>query len=372
MQSAPPLLKITNVHISFGHDEIVRDVSLELSKGEIGCLLGPSGCGKTTLLRTIAGFESVQRGEVCVGGRVVSSDSVTVPPEQRGIGMVFQDYALFPHLSVEENIAFGVNKSDRKKKRETTDNLLELVGLQDSARSYPHELSGGQQQRVALARAIAPEPKLLLLDEPFSNLDVTLREKLTVEVRDILKTADITALMVTHNQFEAFSVADSVGVIFDGKIRQWDSAYNIYHRPATLDVATFVGDGAIIRGMVSSPNTVSCGLGELSGNLSLPCESGCHIDLLVRPEDVLHDDHSDVKARILHKSFRGPNILYKLELPSQETCLSLVSSHHNHQLGEWIGIVPEVENLVVFPSSPQLYVSGNTTLTGWANLNPDK
>jgi iron(III) transport system ATP-binding protein len=360
MQIAPPLLELDEIHIAFGRDEIVKGVSLELRKGEIGCLLGPSGCGKTTLLRTIAGFEKVQSGAVRVDGQLVSSESTAVPPEQRNVGMVFQDYALFPHLSVAENIAFGLRGGDRNKRSKTTAHLLELVGLQDSARAFPHELSGGQQQRVALARAIAPEPKLLLLDEPFSNLDVTLREKLTVEVRDILKTAGITALMVTHNQYEAFSVADSIGVIFDGSIRQWDSAYNIYHSPATLDVATFVGDGAIIRGTVTAPRRIACGLGDLTGNLSLPCESGCHIDLLVRPEDVLHDDHSDVKARILHKSFRGPNILYKLELSTQETCLALVSSHHNHELGEFIGIVPEVENLVVFPAASQIFQAERT------------
>ena len=163
--------------------------------------------------------------------------------------------------------------------------------------------------------------------------------------------------MVTHNQFEAFAVADSVGVIFDGAIQQWDSAYNVYHQPATLEVATFVGDGAIIRGTVVASGQLSCGLGQLTGQLSLPCESGCHVDLLVRPEDVLHDDESPVKARILHKSFRGPNLLSTLELPSNETCFALVSSHHNHKLGNYIGIVPEVENLVVFPSSASMHVA---------------
>jgi iron(III) transport system ATP-binding protein len=354
MESENPLLLINNVHKSFDREDVVKGVSLELNKGEIGCLLGPSGCGKTTLLRIIAGFESIHQGEVSIAGRQISSDSIMVPPEKRNIGMVFQDYALFPHLSVIENIAFGINKRNRKTRQKTVCHLLELVGLQDSGKAYPHELSGGQQQRVALARALAPEPTLLLMDEPFSNLDVTLREKLTVEVRDILKTAGITALMVTHNQFEAFSVADSVGVIFNGSIRQWDSAYNIYHNPKTLDVATFVGDGAIIRGVVTGPQQVSCGLGELRGNLSLPCESGCHVDLLVRPEDILHDDQSAVGARVIHKSFRGPNILYKLELSTRESCLALVSSHHNHQLGEKIGIVPEVENLVVFPAANPL------------------
>jgi iron(III) transport system ATP-binding protein len=351
MQTDKSLLAVSGIYKSFDQNDVVRDISLELKNGEIGCLLGPSGCGKTTLLRIIAGFETVRRGIVTIAEREVSSKSIMIPPEQRNIGMVFQDYALFPHLSVAENIAFGLQQGNRKSKKKIVDRLLELVGLEKSGKTYPHELSGGQQQRVALARALAPEPKLLLLDEPFSNLDVTLREKLTVEVRDILKIAGITALMVTHNQYEAFSVADSVGVIFDGSIRQWDRAYNIYHSPKTLEVAKFVGDGSILRGRVTGANQISCGLGELSGDLSLPCENGCHVDLLVRPEDVLHDDSSDVSGRVIHKSFRGPNILYKLELPNTETCLALVSSHHNHQLGENIGIVPEVDNLVVFPAN---------------------
>ena len=360
MQHETPLLQVNNLAISFGREEIIKGVSFSLGQGEIGCLLGPSGCGKTTLLRSIAGFEQVQQGTISLGTQIISSESIRVPPEQRNVGMVFQDYALFPHLSVAENISFGLKHSSRKQRHQTVARLLELVGLSTVARAFPHELSGGQQQRVALARAIAPEPKVLLMDEPFSNLDVTLRDKLTVEVRDILKDTNITALMVTHNQFEAFSVADSVGVIFDGSVQQWDSAYNVYHRPATLEVATFVGDGAIIRGTVQAPRQVSCGLGELTGDLSLPCESGCHVDLLVRPEDVLHDDDSTVKARIVHKSFRGPNILYKLELPSQETCLALVSSHHDHKLGEYIGIVPEVENLVVFPATAPMFIAGES------------
>lgn len=351
MNNLSPLLDVNGVHKAYNGEDVVKGVTLELNKGEIGCLLGPSGCGKTTLLRLIAGFESVQSGHIIIAGQKMSSPDTIVAPEKRSIGMVFQDYALFPHLTVAENIAFGLQKCGRKEKHRVVEHLLEVVGLINSRSLYPHELSGGQQQRVALARALAPEPELLLLDEPFSNLDVTLREKLTIEVRDILKKSNTTALMVTHNQLEAFSVADYVGVIFDGSIRQWDSAYNIYHKPSSLDVATFVGDGAIIKGQVIGNNRVSCGLGDLQGNLSLPCESGCHIDLLVRPEDVLHDDHATVKAKILHKSFRGPNILYTLELNPRETCLALVSSHHDHEIGEMIGIVPEVENLVIFPSS---------------------
>lgn len=348
MNNQTPLLELTNVHKSFGKKPVVQGVSLELAQGEIGCLLGPSGCGKTTLLRIIAGFEPIDSGQVMLNGRCISSASILVPAEKRNLGMVFQDYALFPHLSVSENITFGLGTKNRKEQERRVMELLELVKLETASRAYPHELSGGQQQRVALARALAPEPALLLLDEPFSNLDASLREALTVEVRDIIKATETTALMVTHNQFEAFSVADTIGVTFSGTIRQWDSAYNVYHHPSDLEVATFVGDGAVIKGEVSGPDTVTCGLGELRGSFTLPCTKGCEVNLLVRPEDILHDDSSPVQAKILHKSFRGPNILYKLELPSTETCLALVSSHHDHQLGEKIGIVPEVENLVLF------------------------
>jgi iron(III) transport system ATP-binding protein len=345
------LLDVHEVSKSFDGKNVVKKLSLGLLEGEIGCLLGSSGCGKTTLLRIIAGFEGVEYGQVKIGDRVVTASGQTVPPEQRNIGMVFQDYALFPHLSVHENIVFGISSLPGKQRAKRVAELLELVGLEELAKAYPHEISGGQQQRVALARALAPAPQLLLLDEPFSNLDVTLREKLTVEVRDILKCSGTTALMVTHNQYEAFAVADSVGVLFDGVMQQWDSPYNVYHNPATRKVATFVGDGALLKGVVVGQGKVSCGLGTLEGKFTLPCSSGCEVDLLVRPEDVLHVDSSPVRAKILNKSFRGPNILYKLMLANNEHCLALVSSHHNHRIGEEIGIVPEVDNIVAFASN---------------------
>jgi len=357
MQNQAPLLELENIHKSFGDKHVVQGVFLQLARGEIGCLLGPSGCGKTTLLRIIAGFEPIDKGQVMLNGSCISSASVLVPAEKRNLGMVFQDYALFPHLSVIENIAFGLGAKSRREQEIRVMELLELVKLEAAGRSYPHELSGGQQQRVALARALAPKPALLLLDEPFSNLDASLRETLTVEVRDIIKATETTALMVTHNQHEAFSVADRIGVTFSGTIRQWGSAYNVYHHPSDLEVATFVGDGAVIKGEVSGSDTVICALGELRGTFTLPCATGCQVNLLVRPEDILHDDSSAVQAKILHKSFRGPNILYKLELPSAETCLALVSSHHDHQLGEKIGIVPEVDNLVLFPADQQIDLS---------------
>lgn len=349
MQKKVPLLQVEQVCKSFGTNQVANEVSFSMTKGEIGCLLGPSGCGKTTLLRVIAGFETINKGQVQIGGKIVSASNLSVPPEKRSIGMVFQDYALFPHLTAVQNIEFGIRSKAARLRKEKTKTMLELVGMADAANKYPHELSGGQQQRVALARALAPEPELLLLDEPFSNLDALLRDRLTVEVRDILKEQGITALMVTHNQHEAFSVADKIGVLFYGTMQQWGNAYDVYHRPASLEVATFVGDGVLLRGKITGPGQIESGLGLLEGNLSLPCESGCEVDLLVRPEDVLHVENAQVQARVVHKSFRGPNILYQLELSSGEQCQALVSSHHNHTIGEYIGISPEVDNLVVFP-----------------------
>jgi iron(III) transport system ATP-binding protein len=266
--------------------------------------------------------------------------------------MVFQDYALFPHLTVSANICFGMRKFSTQERKTRLYELLELVGLEGSENKYPHEISGGQQQRVALARALAPQPDLLLLDEPFSNLDALLRDRLTVEVRDILKELGTTALLVTHNQHEAFSVADKIGVLFNGKMQQWADAHEIYHRPATLEVAKFVGDGTLVSGEVIGPGRVQSSLGILEGDLSLPCNSGCEVDLLLRPEDILHVDESALRATVRHKSFRGPNILYQLQLPSGEKCQSLVSSHHDHGIGELIGILPEIDNLIVFPKEP--------------------
>lgn len=349
MTKKQPLLQVEATTKSYGNKKVCKDVTFSLDKGEIGCLLGPSGCGKTTLLRMIAGFEQLEEGTIKLDGITVSSPSVNVAPEKRCLGMVFQDYALFPHLTISENVGFGLGKAAQEKRKARIKNLLKLVGLADEGRKYPHEISGGQQQRVALARALAPEPNLLLLDEPFSNLDALLRDRLTVEVRDILKEAGTTALLVTHNQHEAFSVADKIGVLFEGRMQQWDSAYDIYHKPTNLEVATFVGEGCLISGRVAATDKVKSSLGILEGKLSLPCESGCEVEVLVRPEDVLHVEDSPLQAKVLHKSFRGPNILYQLGLDSGEQCQALVSSHHNHSLGEAIGIIPEVDNLVVFP-----------------------
>lgn len=243
-------LKLDRITLTYdtanGSRPVVHDLSLNLEQGSIGCLLGASGCGKTTVLRAIAGFEPLRSGSITLDGQVLSTPTYLVAPEKRQVGMMFQDYALFPHLSVEQNIAFGLRRWDSQRRAERIDELLHLANLQTLRKRYPHELSGGQQQRVALARALAPEPGLLLLDEPFSNLDVDTRERLAFEVRDILKKTGHTAILVTHNQAEAFAIADRIGVMKDGRIAQWDTPYCLHHQPNSAFVADFIKREALM------------------------------------------------------------------------------------------------------------------------------
>ena len=335
----------------------VADVTFGLKAGDIGVLIGPSGCGKTTLLRAVAGLEPVSGGSVTLAGETVSAAGKTIAPEARRIGMVFQDYALFPHLDVGRNVAFGIWNQPTPERRARVAEVLELVGLGDVRRRMPHELSGGQQQRVALARALAPRPQLLLLDEPFSNLDVDLRERLAHEVRGILKAAGATALMVTHDQLEAFAIGDTIGVMNQGALHQWADAYTLYHRPATRFVADFIGHGVFAKATVELHTEdgvvhkhVVTPLGELH-DIQADVLAGLQIgdvDVLLRADDIIHDDAAPVQAQIVRKAFRGNEFLYTLQLKTGETVMAHVPSHHNHKLGEWIGIRAEVDHVMTF------------------------
>ncbi len=332
----------------------VHGVTFGLQAGEIGVLIGPSGCGKTTLLRAVAGLERASAGMIRLGDALVSSAAQHLPAETRRIGMVFQDYALFPHLDVGRNVGFGIHHLPRSQRDKRIAEVLELVGLAGYDSRFAHELSGGQQQRVALARALAPAPQLLLLDEPFSNLDVDLRERLAIEVRAILKAANATALFVTHDQLEAFAVGDRIGVMQDGALHQWDDAYTLYHRPATRFVADFIGHGVFTPATISEVDgqvVVQTALGNLTdiAECPLPCafDSG-RCDVLLRADDIVHDDDAPVKAQIVRKAFRGSEFLYTLRLRSGETVLAHVPSHHDHRIGEWIGIRAEVDHVVTF------------------------
>lgn len=346
----PRQLDVKDVSVAYGALPVVRDVSFHLGTGAIGCLLGPSGCGKTTLLRAIAGFEPVTAGEIHLHGRVVSRPGESLPPEQRRVGMVFQDFALFPHLTVERNIAFGLRQLTHRERRKRVDELLRLVDLTQAARRYPHQLSGGMQQRVALARAMAPRPDILLLDEPFSSMDADLREQLAREVRELLKRDGITAILVTHDQLEAFAMADQIGVLAGGRLRQWDSAFRLYHEPADRFVADFIGQGVMLPGRVLDDRQVETELGVLCGRYAHGLTAGRNAEILVRPDDVLHDPGSSLKAEIVGRAFRGAEYLYTLRLPSGRRILCLVQSHHDHAPGEYIGIRPALEHLVVFPA----------------------
>ncbi len=340
-------LELDNISRHFGALRAVDGLTLSLAKGSIGCLLGPSGCGKTTALRAIAGFEPIDGGEIRAHGRVLSRRGFTASPEQRRIGMVFQDYALFPHLNVRDNVAFGLHRLPKPAAHARALDMLSVVGLADYAEHYPHQLSGGQQQRVALARALAPEPELVLLDEPFSSLDVELRERLSAEVRQVLKSLNATALLVTHDQQEAFAVADLVGVMRAGKLEQWDGPYELYHRPATRFVADFIGQGVFIAGEVVAPGEVRTEIGLVRAN-GAGWQRGQPVDLLLRPDDVIHDDASELRAEVCQRAFRGAEFLYTLRMPSGTQLLSLVPSHHNHSIGEHIGIRIEPDHVIAF------------------------
>ncbi len=293
------LLEIAGIRVGYpapggGTLVVVDDLSLTLAAGEIGCLLGASGCGKTTVLRAVAGFEPVLAGTIDVQGRRVAAAGLSLPPEKRSVGMMFQDYALFPHMDAADNVGFGLRGLAREVRRARVAEMLDLVGLGARGGAYPHELSGGQQQRVALARALAPDPALLLLDEPFSNLDTDTRQQLAAELRALLKASGATVLMVTHDQAEAFTMADRIGVMDGGRILQWDCAEALYRRPVDRFVAGFIGRGTLVT-------AAAVGLGRGG-------------DVLLRPHALRPDPLGPVEAELVALAFRGPGHVLGLRL----------------------------------------------------------
>jgi iron(III) transport system ATP-binding protein len=352
-------LQNTTIEYAAAAKPAVVDCSLSLNTGEIGVLLGPSGCGKTTLLRAIAGLQSIQSGQIELAGEIISGGQIHIAPSLRKVGMVFQDYALFPHLTTEQNISFGLKQLEVKAQKARVAEVLDLVGLPQYGKKMPHELSGGQQQRVALARSLAPQPSLLLLDEPFSNLDADLKERLAQELRQILKISGTTALFVSHDQQEAFAIADKIGIMNQGVLEQWDDAYTIYHQPKTRFVAQFMGDGVFIKAKASQQNQqiiYDTALGQMIQDLEPQAKdhhnqviSNGNCELFIRADDLVHVDSSNVKAKIKNRSFRGAEFLYTLELANGEKVYSLVPSHHQHQIGEAIGFEVQADHLVSFP-----------------------
>lgn len=294
---------------SFGQRVILQDVTFTVATGQILVLLGPSGCGKTTTLRLIAGFERLDDGWIEVAGKTVADGRTYVPPEKRRVGMVFQDYAIFPHLNVADNVAFGLGRMAGAQQR--AEAMLELVGLGGLGRQMPHELSGGQQQRVALARALAPEPAVLLLDEPFSNLDSTLRMQVREEVRELLKAGGATAIFVTHDQEEALFIGDKVAVMNGGRIEQLGTPEEIYHRPGSRFVAEFIGQSDFVAGVVGAGG-IETPLGFLNQRLELP--AGSDIELLIRPDDITLEANELGSGRIISRQFLGMAHIYQVRL----------------------------------------------------------
>ena len=346
-----PVLSLHQISKSFQFGvPVLRDISLQVETGTVVCLLGPSGCGKTTLLRLVAGFEEPDAGEIYLIKRLVSRPGLVVPPEQRHVGMVFQDYALFPHMTVSQNIQFGLFRWPAAWRRTRLTEMLRLVGLEGMAERYPHELSGGQQQRVALARALAPAPQLLLLDEPFSNLDVHLRQQLREEVQAILVQAGITTILVTHDQEEALSFADMLAVIDQGQVVQYAPPDEVVQRPCTRFVAQFIGLGHFLRGEIHEACiTTELGVVPYTAALSLAGD-GRQVELLVRPEHVqLCDTSHGTPVQVVHASFRGTRRLYMLRLPSGTTIWALFPSEVILRSGEVVRVTWQPADLVVFP-----------------------
>jgi len=345
-EDRPPAahVELSGVGKRYAEVAAVVDFTLSIGRGEFFSLLGPSGCGKTSTLRVIAGLESVTAGTVCIGGCLASSPSYTLPPEKRGVGIVFQDYALFPHMSVDENIGFGLHGQPRPAIFSRVAELLDLVGLGGMGKKYPHQLSGGQRQRVALARSLAPCPGVMLLDEPFSNLDAELREGLRHETKEILKANGTTVILVTHDQEEAFSLSDRVGLLNAGRLEQVGTPYQIYHNPASRFIAGFVGKVDYLPARVQGELLVT----EL-GTFPHQAAPATLVDVMVRPDDVHITPDPKGEAVIADVRFLGADALYRLELPSGQNLHSAGLSANLLPRGTRVRLAIDLPHIVCFP-----------------------
>jgi iron(III) transport system ATP-binding protein len=335
-------------HVSCAYETgrpAVQEISFAAREGEILCLLGPSGCGKTTILRAIAGFESVRSGQLFLSGQLVSSPDVMIPTENRHVGMVFQEYALFPHLRVQDNIAFGLHHLARSERTPRVQEMLRLTGLEGFERRYPHELSGGQQQRVALARALVQNPVVLLLDEPFSNLDPDMAGRMRQELHDLLRRTKTTTVLVTHDHDEAFAMADRIAVLNQGRLEQLDTPEMMYHMPATPFVADFVGQADFIPGTVSH-GMVHTELGEFPDTIE--CADGTNVVVMIRPDDIHLVPTEGASARVLSRQFHGSENLYTVSLPSGQIVHSSQGSTSVYQAGTTVELRVMATHTVLF------------------------
>ena len=330
-------LEINNATFIASKNNKVKNVSLKIeNEGEIICLLGPSGSGKTTILRTIAGLQDLQSGDIKLKGKIISSNNFNLEPEKRNIALCFQDNSLFPHYNVLDNINIGSKRKNSSKFSYSDEDLIKILHLEDIKKKYPHEISAGEAQRVSLARSLISKPDLLLLDEPFANIDASLKDELQKKLKDILKEFNITTIVVTHDSFEAFFLADKCGVILNQSLKQYDLPYNIHHEPNSIEVAKFLNRGVFVNVKVVSNDCALHSLqhpelGEIRGKLVNNYPPGSSVRLLLQPEDLIHDDQSDLQLEVIDRKFRGTNFIYTLKTKKDEEIPVFVHSHHIHQ-----------------------------------------
>ena len=326
--------EIENVDFYVGGKAKVKDVSFKIeNEGDIICLLGPSGIGKTTILRTIAGLEKIDNGSITLNGRIISSNKINIEPEDRNISLAFQDNSLFPHYTVEKNILLGSERNKEKKdKKISLDEIVDLLDISQIFSKYPHQISAGEAQRASLARSLLTQPDLLLLDEPLSNVDQSFKEEIQVRLKKILNRLKITTIIVTHDSYEAFYLGSKCGIILNQELKQFDDPYKVYHFPNSIEVVNFLNRGILIPAKVTGKNTLeNWDLGTIEGNFIKEYPKGSNVQLLLQPEDLEHDDTSNLKLEVVDRKFRGTNFIYTLKTPSDTLIPVFVHSHHIHQ-----------------------------------------
>jgi len=340
-------LNLQSVGIVLDSKVILDDVNLKIDTGEIVSLMGSSASGKTSLIRSIAGFHNITSGMIQIDGQIVDDSISRSDVAMRNVGVIFQDLALFPHLTVRENICFGLNNVDSAQQQNRAKKLEDLLSIENITDRYPNQISGGQQQRVAIARAIAPKPNLLLLDEPFSALDYELKDNLMNDIMKLIKSENITAILITHSAEEAFKMSDKIAFISNNTITQFANPYDMYHRPNSKEIANFFGISSYITAKITDSSHINCILGDFVGMVD-QYNKDDKVELLIRPDDIIHDDNSLFSAKVTEKTFRGSDFLYKLELKDGQNIFCYAPSHHNHQVNEVIGIKLDLDHLVIF------------------------
>ena len=326
-------LEINNVTFVIGGKNKVNDVNISIkNEGDIICILGPSGIGKTTILRTIAGLEKINQGEIILKDKVISSKKIHIEPEKRNIALSFQENSLFPHYTIDKNIHLGIKKNLSTKKNINSKEIINILNIEDILNKYPHQISAGEAQRASLARSLISQPDLLLLDEPLSNVDQSFKEDIQVALKQLLNKNKITTIIVTHDSYEAFYLGSKCAIILDNELKQFDDPYNVYHFPNSVEVVNFLNRGILLPAKVTSGNSLeNDDLGIIKGKFIKHYPTGANVQLLLQPEDLEHDDDSNLKLEVVDRKFRGTNFIYTLKTKKGEHLPVFVHSHHIHQ-----------------------------------------